>query len=88
MAGHKRSGGERSNAYSESKFTNWSRYDPYGLEIWSNAPAPDPEVILKKGGIFLHAFPKDWLKRHWRKLPKPSLVREYTSTLQTVTHKA
>jgi hypothetical protein len=33
MSGFKRSGGERSNRYSESKYTNWSRYNPFDLEI-------------------------------------------------------
>jgi hypothetical protein len=33
MSGSKRSGGERSNRYSESKYTNWSRYNPFDLEI-------------------------------------------------------
>jgi hypothetical protein len=33
MSGLKRSGGERSNMYSESKCTNWSRYNPFDLEI-------------------------------------------------------
>jgi hypothetical protein len=33
MSGLKRSGGERSNMYSESKYTNWSRYNPFDSEI-------------------------------------------------------
>lgn len=33
MSGLKRSGGERSNMYSKSKYTNWSRYNPFDLEI-------------------------------------------------------
>lgn len=31
--GHKRGSGERSNMYSQSKFTNWRSFDPYTAEI-------------------------------------------------------
>lgn len=33
MSGLKRGSSERSNRYSESKYTNWSRYNPFDLEI-------------------------------------------------------
>lgn len=32
MSAHHQSSGPRSNAYSESKFTNWTRFDPYFAE--------------------------------------------------------
>lgn len=32
MSAHFQSSGPRSNAYSESKFTNWTRYDPFFAE--------------------------------------------------------
>lgn len=43
----KRIGGERSNVYSESKFTNWARFDPFDLEINSISDKLRPESIFK-----------------------------------------
>ena len=33
MSGFKRNSSQRSNRYSESKYTNWTNYDPFSLEI-------------------------------------------------------
>ena len=32
MSAHSQGSGPRSNAYSESKFTNWAVYDPFWME--------------------------------------------------------
>lgn len=56
MSGTKRSGGERSNIYSESKCTNWSQYDPFDLEI-SSLPEhckPEASTRLKSGSISIY----------------------------------
>lgn len=42
----KRIGGERSNMYSGSKFTNWARFDPFTLEINSIPDNLRPERIF------------------------------------------
>ena len=46
MSGIKRSGGERFNRYTESKYTNWSQYNPFDLEISSL-----PEYLKPKDSI-------------------------------------
>lgn len=46
MSGFKRSSGERSNIYSESKFTNWSRYNPFDLEISTLPEYSKPSLRL------------------------------------------
>ncbi len=43
----KRIGGERSNLYSKSKFTNWTRFDPFFLEIKAIPDNFPPEYIFE-----------------------------------------
>lgn len=53
MSGLKRGSGERSNSYSESKYTNWSQYNPFDLEI-SVLPKnlhPTIEIVAGKGVV-------------------------------------
>ena len=47
MSGIKRNSGERSNLYSGSKYTNWSRYNPFDLEIDSLPEYLKPETSLE-----------------------------------------
>ena len=47
MSGIKRGGGERSNNYSGSKYTNWSRYNPFDLEISSLPEDLKPRLSIE-----------------------------------------
>ncbi|PZD71339.1 hypothetical protein C1752_06618 [Acaryochloris thomasi RCC1774] len=49
MSGFKCSSGERSNIYSESKFTNWSRYNPFDLEISTLPKYSKPKLRFETG---------------------------------------
>lgn len=47
MKSHSQSSGPRSNAYSESKFTNWTEYDPFFAEARSAYKRFDDRISLK-----------------------------------------
>ena len=47
--GRKQGSGERSNSYSESKYTNWTRYDPYWSEAMSACTMEKPAATVKRG---------------------------------------
>ena len=59
MSGIKRSGGERSNRYSESKYTNWSRYNPFDLEISSLPEYLNPEASVEKESGLISIYVRD-----------------------------
>jgi hypothetical protein len=46
MGGIKMGGGQRAGAYSESKLTNWTRYDPWHAEIASLPARLKPACVL------------------------------------------
>jgi hypothetical protein len=61
VSGIKRGSSERSNRYSESKCTNWSRYNPFDLEI-SALPDPDdlkPELSIKTKASTILIYVRD-----------------------------
>ena len=45
--GHKRGSGQRSNWYSESKFSNWSPFDPFGSEINALPSSIKPALTIE-----------------------------------------
>jgi hypothetical protein len=47
VSSHFQSSGPRSNAYSESKFTNWTEYDPFLVEARSAYKRFDNRISLK-----------------------------------------
>jgi hypothetical protein len=52
MSAHFQSSGPRSNAYSESKFTNWTAYDPFFAEARAALKRYDERISVKP------AFPR------------------------------
>jgi hypothetical protein len=52
MSAHNNGSGPRSNSYSEDKFTNWSEYEPWWLEIQAVFKRFDDRIAKKP------AFPK------------------------------
>lgn len=59
MSGMKRSGGERSNLYTESKYTNWSRYNPFDLEISSLSERLRPKCGLEIDSAVISIYIRD-----------------------------
>jgi hypothetical protein len=81
MSAHFQSSGPRSNAYSESKFTNWRMYDPFFAEARaalkqfderiSRVPA-FPHVIVIKPQVldFIHPCTRAEIKRRLELMPQ------------------
>jgi hypothetical protein len=81
MSAHFQSSGPRSNAYSESKFTNWRMYDPFFTEARaalkqfderiSRVPA-FPHVIVIKPQVldFIHSCTRAEIKRRLELMPQ------------------
>jgi hypothetical protein len=59
MSGLKRGSSERSNRYSESKFTNWSRYNPFDLEISTFPEELKPEINIETGAAIVPVYTRD-----------------------------
>lgn len=83
MSAHFQSSGPRSNAYSESKFTNWTRYDPFFAEARaalkrfddriSRVPRfPHIIVIKPQTSDFIHACKRVEIKAKLERMPKDS----------------
>lgn len=84
MSAHHQSSGPRSNAYSESKFTNWTAYDPYFAEARaaykrfdSRLPAQPafPRVITLAPLLpdFIHVCQAEHVERRLRRVPAEHL---------------
>ena len=85
MTAHFQSSGPRSNAYSESKFTNWTAYDPFFAEVRSaykrfddRIPAQPrfPRVIALAplAPDFMHACTKQEVEHRLRRMPGGQLA--------------
>src|SRR4051794_33905206 len=85
MSAHFQSSGPRSNAYSESKFTNWTLYDPFFAEIRtahkrfdSRLPKhpsfPRIVALAPLAPDFIHACKLDEIERRIRRIPSEHLV--------------
>jgi hypothetical protein len=59
MSGLKRGSSERSNRYSESKYTNWSRYNPFDLEISTLPEELKPEINIETGTAIVPVYTRD-----------------------------
>ncbi len=59
MSGQKRGSSERSNRYSESKCTNWSRYNPFDLEISILPDNLKPELNFEIGAAIVSVYLRD-----------------------------
>jgi hypothetical protein len=59
MSGLKRGSSERSNRYSESKCTNWSRYNPFDLEISTLPDDLKPELNIETGTAAISVYIRD-----------------------------
>jgi hypothetical protein len=83
MSAHFQSSGPRSNAYSESKFTNWTPYDPFFAEARaafkqfdekiSNIPK-FPHVLVNKPQTpdFIHACTRTEVRARLERMPEVS----------------
>lgn len=56
MSGLKRGSSERSNRYSESKYTNWARYNPFDLEISTLPSELKPEINIEIGAAIVPVY--------------------------------
>lgn len=56
MAGPNRGGGTRSGLYSEDKFTNWARFDPFGAEAERASKGRRPERRVDIGSESVPIF--------------------------------
>jgi hypothetical protein len=83
MSAHFQSSGPRSNAYSESKFTNWTKYDPFFAEARAALKSFDerisrvpafPHVIALRPQIadFIHACTRAEVKARLERMPPDS----------------
>jgi hypothetical protein len=83
MSAHFQSSGPRSNAYSESKFTNWTTYDPFFAEARAALKRFDgrisrvpkfPHVIVIKPQTpdFIHACTRTEIKARLERIPEAS----------------
>ena len=83
MSAHFQSSGPRSNAYSESKFTNWTLYDPFFMEARaalkrfderiSQAPKfPHVIAIKPQTPDFIHACTRAEIKVRLERIPQVS----------------
>lgn len=81
MSAHFQSSGPRSNAYSESKFTNWTAFDPFFAEARaalkqfdgriSRVPAfPHIIVIKPQTADFIHACTRAEIKMRLERMPQ------------------
>ncbi|HEY9880213.1 MAG TPA: hypothetical protein V6D29_17285, partial [Leptolyngbyaceae cyanobacterium] len=59
MTGLRRGSGERSNRYSESKYTNWSQYNPFNLEISTLPGELKPELNIETSRGLLPVYVRD-----------------------------
>lgn len=84
MSAHHQSSGPRSNAYSESKFTNWTRFDPFFAEaraalkqfddrIPAEPKFPHVIVIRPLQPDFLHICNRTQVKRRLARMPAEHL---------------
>jgi hypothetical protein len=84
MSAHHQSSGPRGNAYSESKFTNWTRYDPFFAEVRGvykrfDSRLPDqpafPRVIALAplAPDFMHACKSHEIEHRLRLMPGDQL---------------
>jgi hypothetical protein len=82
MSAHFQSSGPRSNAYSESKFTHWTVYDPFFAEARAALKRYDsrislvprfPHVIAIKPQLsdFIHACTRAEVKVRLERMPQP-----------------
>ena len=80
MSAHFQASGPRSNAYSASKFTNWTAYDPFLAECRaalkrfdgriSRVPAFPHVIVLKpQSADFIHACTRAEVKAHLERMP-------------------
>src|SRR5215469_9725719 len=80
MSAYFQSSGPRSNAYSESKFTNWTSYDPFFAEARaafkrfdgriSHVPAFPHVIVLKpQSPDFIHACTRAEVKARLERMP-------------------
>lgn len=83
MSAHFQSSGPRSNAYSESKFTNWTPYDPFFAEARAALKRFDgriswvpkfPHVIVIKPQTpdFIHACTRAEIRARLERIPEES----------------
>ncbi|HEX3625558.1 MAG TPA: hypothetical protein VH280_09040 [Verrucomicrobiae bacterium] len=83
MSAHFQSSGPRSNAYSESKFTNWTPYDPFFAEARAVLKRFDgrisrvpkfPHVIVIKPQTpdFIHACTRAEIRARLERIPETS----------------
>lgn len=49
MKGPKRGSGPRSNMYSENKFSNWARFDPFSTEAYQASKVQEPHSVVRRG---------------------------------------
>jgi hypothetical protein len=84
MSAHHQSSGPRSNAYSESKFTNWTNYDPFWAEALaafkrfdgrlSRYPAfPHVVTLPPLAPDFIHAAKRPEVIQRLRRMPSEHL---------------
>jgi hypothetical protein len=59
MSSLKRGSSERSNRYSESKYTNWSRYNPFDLEISTLPEELKPEINIEAGAAIVPVYTRN-----------------------------
>jgi hypothetical protein len=59
MSGLKRGSSERSNRYSGSKCTNWSRYNPFDLEISTLPNDIKPGLTIETGSATISVYVRD-----------------------------
>jgi len=80
MSSHHQSSGPRSNAYSESKFTNWALYDPFFAEVRaaykrfdsrlpSHPAFPRIVALPPLAPDFIHPCKRPDLERRLRQMP-------------------
>src|SRR5262245_44402308 len=84
MSAHFQSSGPRSNAYSESKFTNWTVYDPFFAEAQTALKRFDsriprnpvfPHVIVLRPQLadFIHPCTRNEVTSRLERIPPASL---------------
>lgn len=75
MSGLKRGSGERSNRYSESKYTNWCRYNPFDLEISALPDDLRSELNIETGTALVPVYKRD-LHTDFMRPVEPEDVRD------------
>ena len=85
MSAHFQSSGPRSNAYSESKFTNWAIYDPFFAEarsaykrfddrLPSEPEFPDVIALPPLSSDFIHPAKRAEVESRLHRMPSEHLV--------------